>query len=70
MSEAHITLDYDDPVVFAKCGKCSKTGPGSSILSIFYKAYPRRRWDKHPTCENCGSQMVLLYQISEPGEKR
>lgn len=68
---APINLDYDDPVVFAKCGgKCSKTGNGNSIENIFYKAYPRRRWDRRPVCDNCKSPMVMLYQIEEPKEKK
>lgn len=69
MAEGQITLDYDDPVVFAKCGgRCSQRGPGSSIANIFYKAYPRRRWDKHPVCDNCKSPMVMLYEIVEQKE--
>lgn len=67
MSDSVITLDHDDPVVFAKCsGRCSQRGPGSSIESIFYKAYPRRHWDRRPVCDNCKSPMVMLYEVKEP----
>lgn len=71
MADSPITLDFDDPVIFAKCGgKCSQMGPGNSILNIFYRAYPRRRWDKNPKCDNCNSAMVMLYQVSEARDKR
>jgi len=61
-----IRLDFDDPTVFAKCGgHCSKLGPGSKINNIFYKAYPKRRWDRGVVCDNCGSPMVKLYEAKK-----
>ncbi len=59
-----IKLEFDDPTIFAICsGKCSRHGPGQSVLSYFGKAYTDRKWKHSPVCDNCGSPMKQLYEV-------
>jgi hypothetical protein len=59
-----ITLNYDDPVIFAKCsGECCKSRPGKKVGNYFAKAYTERRWRHGPVCDNCNAPMVKLYEV-------
>lgn len=59
-----ISLSPEDPTIFAKCPVCCKAGTGVKIGDIFCKAYTPRRWKRDSTCENCGTQLVILYEVS------
>jgi hypothetical protein len=60
-----VTLDYDDPTIFAKCsGQCCRSYPGKKVGTYFGKAYTPRRWKRGPKCDNCSAPMVLLYEVS------
>ena len=65
--ETKVTLGPEDPTIFAKCPKCNKTGKGVKIGDIFGKAYTVRRWKREPVCENCGSQLVKIFEVGENG---
>jgi hypothetical protein len=60
-----ITLDYDDPTIFAICsGKCTQHRPGKKVGDYFAKAYTPRRWKRGPKCDNCSADMRFLYEVS------
>jgi len=57
-------LEYDDPTHFAQCGgACCQHRPGKKVGNYFAKAYTDRKWKQKPVCDNCGSQMRLLYEV-------
>ena len=58
-----LTLNEDDPTIFAKCPVCTKRGNGRSVLRYFASSYSIRRWRRNPECENCGTRMVEVYRI-------
>jgi hypothetical protein len=60
-----ITLEFDDPTIFAICsGKCCSHRPGTKVGNYFGKAYTPRRWKRGPKCDNCGSDMRMLYEVT------
>lgn len=62
---ASVTLEFDDPTIFAKCGgKCCAHQNGKKVGNYFGKAYTPRRWKRGPVCDNCQAPMVLLYEIT------
>jgi ribosomal protein L34E len=60
-----ITLSPQDPTVFAKCPKCTRRGNGVLQGRYYGTAYTRRKWDRKPQCENCGTPMELLHEVKE-----
>ena len=59
-----VTLEFDDPTVFAKCGgKCCRSYPGKKVGDYFARAYTVRKWKRGPVCDNCSSPMVFLYEV-------
>ena len=58
-----ISLSPEDPTIFAKCQKCSRSGKGEKVGDIFLKAFTARRWKRSPVCENCGSELIILYEV-------
>lgn len=59
-----ITLDYDDPTIFAICsGQCCRSYPGKKVGNYFGKAFTPRRWKRRPKCDNCGSVMTQIYEV-------
>lgn len=59
-----ITLDYADPVFFARCsGLCCRRANGNRVGKYFAKAYNQREWKRGPLCDNCESPMSLLYEV-------
>lgn len=61
-----ITLDFDDPTMFAVCsGACGQHYPGKKVGNYFAKAYTARKWKRNPKCDNCGSPMRLLYEVEK-----
>lgn len=58
-----ISLSPEDPTIFAKCPRCCKTGRGEKIGDIFLKAYTTRRWKRDSLCENCGSQLIVIFEV-------
>lgn len=65
-----IKLEVFDPTVWGKCPKCTRTGTGVHVGNYFAKAYPRQKLGRSAqdviskeTCENCGTQMELLYEV-------
>lgn len=63
MPEKEIKLVDEDPTVWGKCLTCSRTGRGVITGNYFAKAYPKNKWAKSPTCDNCGGQLTLLYEV-------
>lgn len=61
-----ITLNYDDPVIFAVCsGKCCQSYPGKKVGNYFGKAYTVRGWKRKPVCDNCKSPMRRIYEVTK-----
>ena len=59
-----ITLDYDDPTIFAICsGECCQHYRGKKVGNYFGKAYTVRKWKHGPVCDNCGSPMQAIYEV-------
>jgi hypothetical protein len=58
-----LTLGPEDPTVFAKCNRCDPGKPGSKVGNYYGRAYPRRKWDRKPKCENCKTPMSLLFEV-------
>ncbi len=59
-----VTLDYDDPTIFAICsGACARHENGKKVGNYFGKAYTVRKWKRSPKCDNCGSPMRFLYEV-------
>lgn len=59
-----VSLSPEDPTIFAKCPRCCKSGVGQKLGDIFLKAFTVRRWKRSPICENCGTDLIILYEIS------
>lgn len=60
-----IKLEFDDPTIFAKCsGPCTRSYAGKKVGEYFAKAYTQRKWKRGPVCDNCGSPMTLLFEIT------
>jgi hypothetical protein len=58
-----LTLNEDDPTIFAKCPRCTKRGNGRSVMSYYAASYSIRRWRRNPQCENCETPMQEIYRI-------
>lgn len=59
-----ITLEYDDPTIFAICsGDCCQHRNGKKVGTYFGKAYTVRKWKRSPVCDNCGSPMRKLHEV-------
>ncbi len=65
-----VTLSLYDPVIFAKCPKCTASYPGKNVGDYFAKAYPRRRLGRTAQevvsaqrCDNCGTDMQFMYEV-------
>lgn len=58
-----IFLNQEDPVIFAKCPKCSRSGTGVKVGNYYGKAFTERRWKRNPVCENCETPLVVMFEI-------
>lgn len=61
--QKEVTLTASDPTMFSRCPKCNVSGLGVPLGDINCKAYTKREWRQNHDCENCGTQMVLLYEV-------
>lgn len=60
-----IKLEFDDPTIFAKCsGRCTRSYPGKKVGDYFAKAYTVRKWKRGQVCDNCGSKMAFLFEVT------
>lgn len=65
MATQPITLNFDDPTVFAVCGgPCGSHYPGKKVGTYFGKAYTARKWRGNPKCDNCGSPMRFIREVA------
>lgn len=64
MNLPKITLNFDDPTMFAVCsGECGRRYRGKKAGNYYGKAYTTRQWKRGQECENCHSPMRLLFQV-------
>ena len=60
----NIELNPSDPTIFAVCLVCNRRGLGVPLGDINCKAYTRRDWHRDSSCENCDSQMLKIYEVT------
>jgi hypothetical protein len=58
-----IELNDRDLTNFMVCKKCNRRGLGQPLGDINCKAYTKRDASMKPECENCGSEMTLIYEV-------
>ena len=58
-----VSLSDSDRTVFSICPNCNKTGRGMKAPNYFSMAYTKRQWAKQPKCDNCETEMVMVYEI-------
>jgi len=58
-----IELTRADRTMFAECPKCNKHELGHNVGNIYCMAYSKAQWARSPKCENCHTDMQLLYEV-------
>ena len=59
-----IVLTSDDPTVFAKCPKCTKSGRGIVVGNYYARAFSKKKWGRgNKACPNCGTKLEVMYEV-------